>query len=176
MLVMLSACTGENAQHDPTLHNPHHTLSTQLGGHSFHPPNTTPDVFLATSENAEQEIQTRSDVCRALTAEPTLTITLMFGLKRPHGVDITPHEWQDFVETTIMPRFPSGLSVLPVEGQWQDRVTGKIGQEPSRFVLIAAPASTPHLAQKLTDIRSSYQRRFNQQAVGVTITPSCSAF
>nr|WP_269111354.1 DUF3574 domain-containing protein [Acetobacter senegalensis] len=100
----------------------------------------------------------------------------MFGLKRPHGVDITPHEWQDFVETTITPRFPSGLSVLPVEGQWQDRVTGKIGQEPSRFVLIAAPASTPHLAQKLTDIRSSYQRRFDQQAVGVTITPSCSAF
>lgn len=176
MLVMLSACAEENAQHDPAPHNPHHTLSTQLGGHSFHPPNTAPDVFSATHENVEQESQARSTVCSALKAEPTLTLTLMFGLKRPQGADITQHEWQEFVKTTITPRFPSGLSILPVEGQWQDRVTGKIGQEPSRFVLISAPVSTPNLSQNIAEIRSSYQHRFNQQAVGVTITPSCSAF
>nr|WP_272930866.1 DUF3574 domain-containing protein [Acetobacter indonesiensis] len=100
----------------------------------------------------------------------------MFGMKRPHGADITSTEWQNFLRTTITPRFPAGLSVLPSDGQWQDRITGKVQQEPSRLVLVTVPENTSQLAANLAFVRTTYKSQFSQQAVGLTVTRACASF
>ncbi|GCE82273.1 DUF3574 domain-containing protein [Komagataeibacter diospyri] len=113
--------------------------------------------------------------CAALHAQPDVRISLLFGLNRPHGGRVTKREWNTFLRDTVTPRFPTGLSVLRVEGQWQDRESGQIGREPGRIVwIVTSPA--PDLADRLDAIRQIYRTRFQQQAVGVVITAGCDTF
>lgn len=114
-------------------------------------------------------------VCTALHARPDVRISLLFGLRRPHGGRITKREWNAFLRDTVTPRFPAGLSVLQVEGQWQDRESGRIGREPGRVVWIVTPPA-PDLPARIDAIRQTYRTRFQQQAVGVVITAGCDAF
>ncbi|AHI25255.1 hypothetical protein BGC31_07045 [Komagataeibacter xylinus] len=113
--------------------------------------------------------------CTALHARPDVRISLLFGLRRPRGGRVTKREWNAFLRDTVTPRFPAGLSVLRVEGQWQDRESGRIGHEPGRIVWIVTPPA-PDLADRIDAIRQTYRTRFQQQAVGVAITAGCDAF
>ncbi|WP_010511005.1 DUF3574 domain-containing protein [Komagataeibacter europaeus] len=113
--------------------------------------------------------------CAALHARPDVQISLLFGLRRPHGGRVTRREWNSFMRDTLTPRFPAGLSVLRAEGQWQDRESGRIGHEPGRIVWIVTPPA-PDLADRLDAIRQAYRTRFQQQAVGVVMTAGCAAF
>ncbi|WP_227672400.1 DUF3574 domain-containing protein [Komagataeibacter sp. FXV3] len=116
-----------------------------------------------------------ASTCTALHAQPDVRISLLFGLRRPHGGRITRREWDSFMRDTVTPRFPAGLSILRAEGQWRDRESGQIGREPSRIVWIVTPPA-PDLADRLDAIRQAYRTRFQQQAVGVVMTAGCEAF
>lgn len=113
--------------------------------------------------------------CAALHARPDLRVSLLFGLRRPHGGRVTKREWNAFLRDTVTPRFPAGLSVLQAGGQWQDPESGRIGREPGRIVWIVTPPA-PDLADRIDAIRQTYRTRFQQQAVGVAITAGCDAF
>lgn len=99
----------------------------------------------------------------------------MFGLTRPHGGIVTEAEWQDFLRVVVTPRFPAGLTVQNVTGQWQDRETGRIGTEASRLIWVVTD-DMPDLEGKLSAIREEYKTRFQQQAVGLVVSPVCSSF
>lgn len=99
----------------------------------------------------------------------------MFGLGRPDGSLISDAAWQDFLGKEITPRFPDGLSVLPAQGFWRDRQTGKTSSESSRLVWIATPDS-PDLAGRIEAVRRAYRARFSQQSVGVSLQRGCTAF
>lgn len=114
-------------------------------------------------------------LCQALNGHNMLSVTLMFGLSRPHAPNVTQAEWNAFLHNTVTPSFPSGLSVLEASGQWQDRETGRIVQEPSRLVYIIT-SLTPDLAQTLNTVRGAYAKRFKQQSVGLVIKPICASF
>ena len=100
---------------------------------------------------------------------------LYFGLTRPNGAAITASEWHGFVSRELTPRFPDGLTEIQADGQWRDRSSGRIGREPSRILLLVAPA-TPDLEFRIGEIRTAYRRRFDQQAVGVVSMPVCADF
>lgn len=116
-----------------------------------------------------------ASLCQALNGHNMLSVTLMFGLSRPHAPNVTQAEWDTFLHNTVTPSFPSGLSVLEASGQWQDRETGRIVQEPSRLVYIIT-SLTPDLAQTLNTVRGAYAKRFKQQSVGLVIKPICASF
>jgi Protein of unknown function (DUF3574) len=127
--------------------------------------------------HARDQGSARADasLCAAFKARPDVQLSLFFGLYRPAGAPITEQEWNDFVKTEITPRFPLGLSVLSIDGQWQDRVTGHVGHEPSRLVWISTTL-TPDLSGRIETIRAAYRTRFQQQSVGLVVTPGCDSF
>ncbi|MBF0876343.1 DUF3574 domain-containing protein [Gluconobacter cerevisiae] len=116
------------------------------------------------------------NLCREIGAHDGLQIRLAFGLTRPDGSVIERQDWQKFVDSEITPRFPAGFTVIDAQGQWYDAAGHKVIQEGSRIVWIVAPSSDRNLQAHLRAIRQIYQKRFNQQAVGLTIQSGCSSF
>ncbi len=109
------------------------------------------------------------DPCADLGAHQALAATLLFG--GAVGADA----WADFLRDAVTPRFPDGLTVYEGHGQWRDPRNGRIGAEPSRVLLIAAPAA-PATARGLAEIAEAYKARFGQQSVGVLVAPTCASF
>jgi hypothetical protein len=98
---------------------------------------------------------------------------LYFGLSQPDGSVLTPQTWQRFVDETITPRFPDGLTVFEGHGQWRN-MQGQILAEPNRVLVLIYPASQ-ELARHadIEAIRTSYRNRFHQESV--LRTDSCVA-
>jgi hypothetical protein len=84
-------------------------------------------------------------------------------------------DWEDFLATSVTPRFPDGLTVLDGVGQWLSPRTGRISHEASTVLLILAPPA-PDLKARLDAVREDYKTRFHQQSVGLVTSVSCVAF
>ncbi|MBS4074508.1 DUF3574 domain-containing protein [Ameyamaea chiangmaiensis] len=113
--------------------------------------------------------------CTRFGTHEQMTATLMFGLSRPDGRPVTDDDWAGFLARSVTPRFPDGLSILAAHGQWRDRTSGLVTGEESRLVQIVTEP-TPEVAARLAAIRAEYRARFDQQSVGLVITPGCASF
>jgi hypothetical protein len=89
---------------------------------------------------------------------------LFFGLDHADGRSVSAEEWDAFVADTITPRFPQGLSMFDVRGQWQ-RPDGIIERENTRMVMLAHPPPAEAGMVLVDEISREYQRRFNQDPV-----------
>ena len=89
---------------------------------------------------------------------------MFFGLDHADGRSVSPAEWEAFVADTITPRFPLGLSVLDVKGQWQ-RPDGTLERENTRMVMLAHPPPAEAGMILVDEISREYQRRFDQDPV-----------
>ena len=102
---------------------------------------------------------------------------LYFGLgplDQP-GQGISEAEWQDFLDREVTPRFPAGLSVLDVYGQWQ----GKNAPSPSRLrskMLIIDYPDTPENRDKVEAIRAAWKARTHDQSVMRVTEPADVSF
>jgi len=77
---------------------------------------------------------------------------------------ITESQWRDFLDREVTARFPSGLSVIDIYGQWQ----GKGRTEPSRLrskLLIIANADTQENRDKIEAIRAAWKRNTGDKSV-----------
>ncbi len=91
---------------------------------------------------------------------------LYFGCDIPQGGQVSESEWQTFVDTAVSSRFPEGLSILSMLGQWKDSQTGATIQEPSKMLIVFYPRQQKAVSsQRIEEIRASYCQRFGQQAV-----------
>lgn len=73
-------------------------------------------------------------------------------------------EWREFLDHEVTPRFPAGLSVEDVYGQW----LGKGGTEPSRLrskVLIILYPGTDENKAKIESIRAAWKQKTGHQSV-----------
>jgi hypothetical protein len=99
---------------------------------------------------------------------------LCFGLSADSGrTTFTQHEWQQFVDQEIAPRFPDGFTVVQAEGFWR---SGEVTvTEPSRILMVVAPDNQE--TQKTLDaIANAYVQRFRQESVLQIKTPAHVAF
>jgi hypothetical protein len=86
------------------------------------------------------------------------------GLGRPGG-EVTPGEWQAFVNGVITPRFPDGFTVFSADGQYRAS-DGRIVREPCRVLLLLYPESSRADADRLiSEIATQYAARFDQESV-----------
>lgn len=102
-------------------------------------------------------------------AQPPKTETwrrteLFFGCSKPDGSTISEKQFQQFVSAEITPRFPSGLTVLPIRGQYRD-ASGTIIKERSMQLILFYPASLRDAHRKIEDIRTAYKLTFQQESV-----------
>jgi hypothetical protein len=77
-------------------------------------------------------------------------------------------DWRDFLDREVTPRFPSGLSVVDVYGQWQGQPQAGAGDAPSRIrskMLIIDHPSTPEDAARIEAIRAAWKQRTHQHSV-----------
>ena len=98
-----------------------------------------------------------------LAGETWVRTELFFGTDKP-GPDVTEYQFSRFVNETVTPRFPDGLTVLSGNGQWKS--DGKIVRERSKLVIILYPADgAADSGKKIEEIRSAYEKQFQQESV-----------
>jgi len=106
-------------------------------------------------------------------ATAQLRTILYFGLARPAGT-ITEQEWQTFVRQEVTPRFPDGLTVWEVDGQWRGS-DGRIVKERSK-VLLLVHADTQKARDAILSLIRHYKQAFGQESVLWETTPVCVMF
>ncbi|GAA4341522.1 hypothetical protein GCM10023165_22270 [Variovorax defluvii] len=100
--------------------------------------------------------------------------TLYFGTGKPQGGVVTQHDWDDFLKSSVTPRFPQGLSVLPASGQWRG-ADGALVRE-TTYVLQLVHPDDDASDQAVRAIAADYKARFQQEAVLRARSPSCISF
>lgn len=91
---------------------------------------------------------------------------LYFGLgivgDESHG--ISEQRWREFLDAQVTPRFPDGLSVVDVYGQWQGKGQTAPERLRSKMLVIDYP-DTPENRAKVEAIRAAWKQLTGDQSV-----------
>ena len=109
--------------------------------------------------------------------EEYVKFSLFFGRNDLENREVVSDEdWNNFLENTITPHFPAGLTVYDVRGQWSND-QGIMVRERTKIVMILVDmASAPNSLVNITTIVDLYKKEFEQSAVLVTIDMNCASF
>ncbi len=102
---------------------------------------------------------------------------LYFGLgpaDRPEQ-GISETEWRAFLDREVTPRFPSGLSVLDVYGQWQGKDQKQVERLRSKMLIILYADSAENRA-KIDAIRAAWKKKTGDQSVLRVTEPADVSF
>ena len=102
------------------------------------------------------------------------TVELVFGRNIGDRLVVSEADWRRFIDEVVTPRFPDGLSVIDVQGQWRAS-NGQIVREPSKVLYLVLDGG-PDDPKKIANIRQAYKDRFNQQSVLLVSKPACVSF
>ncbi len=106
--------------------------------------------------------------------DPFVEYRLFMGRNNQTGEVVDDAAWAAFLEDTVTPRFPDGLTVLDAQGQWRGS-DGVILRERSKVLIVLAPPGEDRML--LTrEISDEYKRRFYQEAVLRVVEDVCVTF
>lgn len=108
-------------------------------------------------------------------SQPMLSAELAFGRNIGDRLGVSDAEFKRFTAEEITPRFPDGLTVVDGVGQWRDSERGHVVREKAKLVTLVF-AEDPVRRAALSAIAEAYKQRFKQQAVMVSVRPSCVSF
>jgi mannose/fructose-specific phosphotransferase system component IIA len=97
---------------------------------------------------------------------------LFFGRNIPTGGEVSEEQFQSFVDREITPRFPAGLTIFDVDGQFRDS-TGTIIEEQSKVVTLLFE-DTQNNETAIDEIILAYTRQFNQESVLLVVDEDVS--
>ena len=89
---------------------------------------------------------------------------LYFGSVKPDGSEVTPEEFEIFVDKEVTPSFPDGLTRLEGNGQWRNS-TGEIIKERSYVLILLYPIGDRAANGEIQEIREDYKRLYEQESV-----------
>ena len=109
---------------------------------------------------------TATDPAHPQQAAGWMDTQLYFGLgpaDRP-GLGVSEAGWRGFLDREVTPRFPDGLSVIDVYGQWQG--PGQVAPERlrSKLLVIEHPRDAADEA-RIEAIRAAWKRRTGDRSV-----------
>jgi hypothetical protein len=144
-----------------------------------------PVLVLALSGCVHHPLRTGRTTAPTLTGDPShpgatkgwVDTKLYFGLGPADQPDkgISEAEWRTFLDREVSPRFPDGLSVVDVYGQWQ----GKNQTTPERLrtkMLIIDYQDTAENRAKVDAIRAAWKQRTGDQSVMRVTQPADVSF
>jgi len=111
---------------------------------------------------------------KATPGEEWVRTELFFGMSRASEPLITEKEWGEFLDGTVTPLFPDGLTVLDGHGQWRSP-SGTFFNEPSKVLVIMHPPD-PAINAKLEQLRKTWKERFRQESVLRVTSPAKADF
>ena len=102
---------------------------------------------------------------------------LYFGLGRADAPEkgVSEAAWRDFLDKEVTSRFPAGLSVVDVYGQWQ----GKDEKAPERIrskMLIIDYPNTADNDKRIEAIRAAWKQKTGDQSVMKVTQPADVSF
>jgi len=102
---------------------------------------------------------------------------LYFGLGPANAPEkgVSEAAWRDFLDKEVTPRFPDGLSVVDVYGQWQGRNEKAPERIRSKMLVIDYP-KTPENATKIEAIRAAWKQKTGDQSVLKVTEPADVSF
>jgi hypothetical protein len=98
---------------------------------------------------------------------------LYFGTDKPSG-RVTPEDWARFLEETVTPKFPEGLTAWQASGQWR-AASGAVVQEQS-YVVSLVHADSASAENAVQEVVASYKASFQQEAVLRVKSNACISF
>ncbi|HLG46160.1 MAG TPA: DUF3574 domain-containing protein [Reyranella sp.] len=102
----------------------------------------------------------------AASLKPAVEVDLYFG-------EVGPADWRAFLDEEVTPRFPNGLSVIDIYGQYRNR-QGTIERERSKLLVIVLFDAPAH-ASRVQAIVDSFRRRYKQESVLRVEQPICAS-
>jgi Protein of unknown function (DUF3574) len=99
--------------------------------------------------------------------------SLYFGTTKPDGV-VSSEDWARFLESTVTPLFPQGLTSSRASGQWRG-VDGEIVREDSHVLHLLNP-DDERTEKGIRELVDKYKRQFQQEAVLRTTSHTCVSF
>jgi hypothetical protein len=88
---------------------------------------------------------------------------------------VSDAEWRDFLDKEVTPRFPDGLSVVDVYGQWQGKNESAPERLRSKLLIIDYPDTAENRA-KIDAIRTAWKRKTGDQSVLKVTEPTQVSF
>lgn len=83
--------------------------------------------------------------------------------------------WRDFLDKEVTPRFPAGLSVLDVYGQWESKDSSTPERLRSKLLVIDYADSVENRA-KIAAIRAAWKQKTGDQSVLMVTEPADVSF
>jgi hypothetical protein len=109
-------------------------------------------LLLATASTASAE------GCRP-PLERWAQIELYLGRDIEGAGEVSERQFRDFLADSVTTRFPDGLTVASVDGQFRDG--RRIVRERSKLLILLVPAAAD-VAEKVAGLVRAYKRRFRQ--------------
>lgn len=102
---------------------------------------------------------------------------LYFGLGPAEAPDkgVSETDWRTFLDKEVTPRFPAGLSVMDVYGQWQGKAETAPERIRSKVLIIDYPATAENAA-KILAIRVAWKAKTGDQSVMKVTEPADVSF
>jgi hypothetical protein len=119
----------------------------------------------------------KGDAAHPAHAQHWVDTRLYFGLgpSDAPGKGISEAEWRDFLDKEVTPRFPAGLSVMDVYGQWQGNAEKTPERIRSKLLIIDYPVTAENAA-KIEAIRVAWKQKTGDQSVMKVTQPAEVSF
>ena len=101
-----------------------------------------------------------------------MEVDLYFGGDAGNGRAVSDAEWAAFMAEEVTPRFPDGLSVIDVAGQYREP-SGRMVREKTKLIVVVIFDAPAHLA-KVQALIEAYNRRHSQNSVFRTEHAVCA--
>ena len=154
---------------------PRHLLAVLLLSVFAILPHSPAQTGVQTSPKATSTLH--GDQAHPTRAQHWVETKLYFGLGPADEPDkgVTEAVWRDFLDSEVTPRFPAGLSVADVYGQWQGRQEKAPERIHSKVLIIDYPA-THENAARIEAIRAAWKQRTGDQSVLKVTQPADVSF
>jgi hypothetical protein len=139
-------------------------LSTGCGQRNKFPPNATAAALAGDAQHPGA-------------AQGWVETQLYFGLGPADHPEqgVSEADWRAFLDAEVTPRFPSGLSVVDVYGQWRSKGSRRVERQRSKM-LIVVYANTSENSAKIDAIRTAWKRKTGDESVLRVTEPAQVSF
>lgn len=99
-----------------------------------------------------------------------------FGRDVRGRAPITDAEWRDFLDGTVTPAFPDGLTTVDGAGQWRG-ADARVLRETSKVVTLVLPGASAEQARaRVRPVEQAWRSRFQQDSVLTVYRSACVGF
>jgi hypothetical protein len=105
---------------------------------------------------------------------PMRQVELFFGTAIKGRGPVTARAWRRFLAAEVTSRFPAGLTIFEARGQWRGKSHRIVRENSHVLVLLYKPSQDAET--QIDAIRTTYQKRFDQDSVMRVESEACVSF